>query len=732
MNVYPFDYRSDGVFTRSTAAWYTRDDGIVVEAGPNIRRVLLRGASAQQWIWMEGARQNFIPAPLHIPANQEVVAEVPTGETDTIGGMDPGGDSIGEIFSTGSIAVRVTWSVYAKIYNVLSLTTALGTISIVNGNPATGDDFTIDTVLWTRASRKAISLSPAGDKTAFFQSDDPPMLVWGACVEAGVGLASDARFPSQPILVTGVRAAESFVAGQLTADLLAAFGGPRSIRFSFTPDFASTDVVVPNEFVLAAFDTGTPAELLVIKLQATGPGAVQLLAGRPAGPSITIPLTFIAGQRLDIGWFIQAGVLTAGVFAGFGAPTTLLPCSVSVGCLGASSPAFGLVGPFGFDFLDFGIKSIDQLTLNSVKVTFALFDPDETPADVVQFNPKGRTDALNPANYTVGGSPGLPAIQYVQPGTTASEVVLFFDGTLPPGSLVTIHVENIVLSGVVPTPIYNGARAGADAFRVTGPGAGGLDFVAEVLRPGSAGEAATLELIVWGPFGDPPPKPGTDGVIIVNDNPASPAIQYYFVEGETTLEMETTITAVAGHLIRFVLPSTLRILRATDENVFQFDASLGEEAITLSLIAFGAEVNAVTQAQPTFPRVDLANPQTERDTAPGEALGTFAVTDSGDLANDHGRGYLRKRIFRRLATMKSAFFHLPGYGLQPPTKHLFTPTTLRRLKLDVELQVKQEPGVVAARASVTELRPGVVNLKLRVQDDNGSFELEGALDFTAE
>jgi hypothetical protein len=729
MNVYPFDYRSDGVFARSTSAWYTRDDGLVVEVGPNIRRVIQRGALAQNWMWMEGARENFAPEPLHVPANQEVVAEVPTGETDTIGGMDSGGDSVSELFSTGSIAVVVSGSIYAKIYNTVGLTTAIGTILIVNGNPDGADDFIIDTVLWTRARCKGVSLSIAANKTLFFQSDDPPMLVWGACVEAGIGMASDARFPSQPILVTGIRAAESFIAGQLTTAFLAATGGPRAIRFSFTPDFASTDVVVPNEFVLASFDTGTPAQLLVIKLQATGPGTIRLLAGKPAGPFIaTGNITFIAGQRLDVSWFLQAGSLTVGAIAAAGAPTTLLPCAVSVGCLGVGSVAFGLIGPLGFDFLDFTLTSIDQLTLNSVKVKFAfnVFGV-ITPADVLQFNPKGLKDALNPANYTIGGSPGLPAIQYIQPGDVASEVVIFFDGTLPPGSKVTISADNIVLSGVVPTPIYNGARAGADAFAVTGPGPGGLNFVAEVLVPGSAGEAATLELVRT----DGPTKPGINGVEILSSNPATPVIKYSFIDGETTLEMESTITAVAGHLIRFVLPSTLKILGVVDENVFQFDASLGEEGITLSLIAFGAEVNAVTQARPTFPRVDLANPQTERDSA-GEALGTFSVTDAGDLANDHGRAYLRKRIFRRLATMKSAFFHLPGYGLQPPAKKLFTPTTLRRLKLDVELQVKQEPGVVAARATVDELRPGIVALKLRVQDDNGSFELEGALDFTAE
>ena len=153
---------------------------------------------------------------------------------------------------------------------------------------------------------------------------------------------------------------------------------------------------------------------------------------------------------------------------------------------------------------------------------------------------------------------------------------------------------------------------------------------------------------------------------------------------------------------------------------------------TVQFIAFGGEVNVVAKAEATFPRVDIANPQTERDTAQGESLGTFPVTDTGDLGNDHGRAYLRKRIFRRLATARAAFFHLPGYGLEQRIKTLATPTSLRRLRMDVEQQVRQEPGVVAVRADVSELRPGIILVKLRVQDDNASFELEGALDFTAE
>lgn len=731
MQVIPFNYRFDGGFTRSSKGWYTRDDGLIVEANVDIRRVVLRGALSDPWIWMEGTRQNHLLAPLRADdlawtdaANATTVIEVPTGDDEVVGQLQPA-EVINQRFLVGAQPVIASWSIFARTTNGA---TDQVRPSIVNGAPATTVDVDINPTLWTRAVRKGISLNAAGDKLAQLQSD-PQCAVWGACVETGPAFVGDARFPSQPILETGTRTAEKLLIGTVTSEFLDVQSGPKGLTIRYAPDFASADVVAGESFFVFLFDSGNPATSLGLFLDGTGPGAVRVRAGVPTGTLVSSgALTFAANQRLNFNWDLRTGTLTvSGATTGNGTfvnGSYAVPVStLLIGSSQAGQEAWGLISPLEFNFDDVFLASVDQLTLNSVKVTF---ETGVSPVDVLQFNPRGLTDALNPRNYIVTGSPGLPSVQHVEPGEVGSEVVLFFDGILPPDSLVTIRVVNVVLAGVVAVPVFDGERAAVDAFAQTGPT--GLSSVWEVVQPGVLGELAILET----EFDAAPPKPGVNGVEIINADPNRPHIRYHFALGETTGDMESAITEVAGHLIRLRIPSALRLLVPADEYVLTFDTELGDDPIALSLIAFGAEVNATAQVETTFPRVDLANPQTERDAGQGASLGTYAVTDAGDLANDHGRAYLRKRIFRRLATFKSAFFHLVDYGLKPPSKKLFTPTTLRRLQLDIEIQVRQEPGVVAARATVTELRPGIVAVKLRVQDDNGSFDLDGALDFTAE
>lgn len=202
-------------------------------------------------------------------------------------------------------------------------------------------------------------------------------------------------------------------------------------------------------------------------------------------------------------------------------------------------------------------------------------------------------------------------------------------------------------------------------------------------------------------------------------------LDYYTVSGSPGLPRIQHVAALA--------PSSLAVY---------FDQPIAADALvrialtgfvtapsTFQVIAFGAEQAAVADRQVLLPRVDIANPQTPRD-AGTLTPGTLVVTETGDLGNDFGRANLRKRINRVLSTVRGGFFHLPGYGLLPESKALITPTSLRRLQLDVESQVRALAGVVTARAAVREIAPGVVNVRLRVEDDNGAFEHEGQLDFT--
>jgi len=148
---------------------------------------------------------------------------------------------------------------------------------------------------------------------------------------------------------------------------------------------------------------------------------------------------------------------------------------------------------------------------------------------------------------------------------------------------------------------------------------------------------------------------------------------------------------------------------------------------TATFVPFGVDLPA--EPPTSLPgRWDIANPQTVRD-ANGGPLGTFPVTEAGDLGNDTGRTNLRKRVFRRITTRPGGFFHLPNYGaLRHRDKTLLTPTSLRELQLDLESQVRAEPDVVAVRVRVRELQPGIVRVTARVQDALGAFEIDGQLD----
>jgi len=147
-----------------------------------------------------------------------------------------------------------------------------------------------------------------------------------------------------------------------------------------------------------------------------------------------------------------------------------------------------------------------------------------------------------------------------------------------------------------------------------------------------------------------------------------------------------------------------------------------------SFDAFGEVFQPLTVAENRAASRDIANPQVPRD-AGRNTLGAFVRDADGDLATDEGRAQLRKRIYRRLGTIRDGFFHLPGYGLKVESKRLIGPSQLRRLQQDALSQIRSEPGVVSASVSARQPVPGVVVLTIRVQDTQGDFEMMDQLDF---
>ena len=119
---------------------------------------------------------------------------------------------------------------------------------------------------------------------------------------------------------------------------------------------------------------------------------------------------------------------------------------------------------------------------------------------------------------------------------------------------------------------------------------------------------------------------------------------------------------------------------------------------------------------------DLFNPQVTTD-SPTD-LGTFQIDDQGDLAIERGISYLRKRIIRRATTGLGGFFHLPKYGFAEPLKGLITPDVLRRMQSRALTQIRQEPDVVAASVTVSQLanQPATVVLQIKVVDRFGQSD----------
>jgi len=171
-----------------------------------------------------------------------------------------------------------------------------------------------------------------------------------------------------------------------------------------------------------------------------------------------------------------------------------------------------------------------------------------------------------------------------------------------------------------------------------------------------------------------------DTVRVLFDAPCTPG-QVYVLTYLPAVDLPCGITAAASFLA-FATPLTL-----------------------------GPIVAGLTQG-----RFDLANPQLQADAAGNVvALGTLQVDSTGDLALETGVPYLRKRVLRRLTTPVGAFLDLVGYGLAIPSKRNLRASEMIRLKVLAQQQIQQEPDVLSVSISVSNPRPGVVILFVRIE-----------------
>ena len=325
--------------------------------------------------------------------------------------------------------------------------------------------------------------------------------------------------------------------------------------------------------------------------------------------------------------------------------------------------------------------------------------------NVKQVDPGDADDALNPANYTLVA--GFPIPEFlVTEGEDGASTVLNFVSALPGPELVELSVANIVsavdgtvvssdpvefttLSTLQATSIL---QLDLRSFRIT------FSVPVQLFNPQAPDDGLNPDNYPVSSFQATVPDPQA---VIGSEDGLSVVVQ-----------MDQPLPAQAEIVVR---PEN--IISAENETIV-----IGPTA--LRFVARGEGIVPVQQIEPLAGRFDLANPQTGRD-AGNEPLGTFSITEIGDIRNDTGREYLRKRIYRRLSTTPGGFFHLPNYGLRPEDKELVTLTTLRRLQNNIEAQVLEEPDVLSVSATLARLAPGVIAVLLRVRDSLGPFEIEG-------
>jgi hypothetical protein len=117
---------------------------------------------------------------------------------------------------------------------------------------------------------------------------------------------------------------------------------------------------------------------------------------------------------------------------------------------------------------------------------------------------------------------------------------------------------------------------------------------------------------------------------------------------------------------------------------------------------------SVTDSLPRELRTDI------RSVAGAKAVsGTPRYDETGDLANESGADYLKKRILRRAALLRGSVFHLPNYGAGKRLKTVITPAWLSNYQAEMKAQVLLEPDVSAVVVTVTRLASNIVRVAIR-------------------
>lgn len=137
--------------------------------------------------------------------------------------------------------------------------------------------------------------------------------------------------------------------------------------------------------------------------------------------------------------------------------------------------------------------------------------------------------------------------------------------------------------------------------------------------------------------------------------------------------------------------------------------------------ALGAPYSATFPGATVLPTPAAAKIQELNDIATDAVSGGYFTDGSGDLANQGHLANYKKRVVRRLVTVKDAFSWLNNYGLGLRLKRPMSTRELSLYKGDIITQIGQEPETGSVTPFLTLNPVGVLTVQLKITTKRGAF-----------
>lgn len=188
-----------------------------------------------------------------------------------------------------------------------------------------------------------------------------------------------------------------------------------------------------------------------------------------------------------------------------------------------------------------------------------------------------------------------------------------------------------------------------------------------------------------------------------------------------------TTALVEGSPTEGVTNTVVRLFFDADldpDVTYRITASPAIETLAETSIMAPLSADFLTAARGFVPvGVELQQDRTDIASA-GDASrlgGTYRYDETGDLANETGVTYLRKRVLRRATTLPGTILHLPGYGAGKRLKTNISATSIDQYRTELRAQVLQEPDVRAVTISVLRPLPGILRTTIKITDREGTL-----------